>query len=124
MKISVRDWVPESNVKMLRRKSLSLDKSPVNKSERGDRRSSVAAGLLGYKERSPVHLFLDKSSPTEKSVKNERRGSFGGTTPEVKERRGSIVQRYDDVVNVVYPRPTVCRTALSSLSMEEDIKAT
>ncbi|KAK6623639.1 hypothetical protein RUM43_009491 [Polyplax serrata] len=97
MKISVRDWVPESNVKMLRRKSLSLDKSPVNKSERGDRRSSVAAGLLGYKERSPVHLFLDKSSPTEKSVKNERRGSFGGTTPEVKERRGSIVQRYDDI---------------------------
>lgn len=96
MKISVKDSLPKCNGNMLRRKSLSLDKSPVNKNERPERRSSVAAGLLGYKERLTVPLVLEKSQP-DKVSKNERRGSLSGTGTEIKERRGSIVQRYDDI---------------------------
>lgn len=72
---------------MLRRKSLSLDKSPVGRSERSERRSSVAAGQIGCKERSPIHLHLEKVG------KSERRGSYSGSSPEIKERRGSLVQR-------------------------------
>lgn len=90
--MTVLNWiiVPESNIKMLRRKSLSLDKSPVERTEKSERRSSVAAGLLGYHERSPVHYHHN----VEKLHKTERSGSFSGASPEIKERRGSIVQRY------------------------------
>lgn len=82
--------IPSSNIEMLRRKSLSLDKSPVERPEKNERRSSVAAGLLGYHERSPIHYHHN----VEKLHKTQRSGSFSGSSPEIKERRGSIVQRY------------------------------
>ncbi|EEB12224.1 hypothetical protein Phum_PHUM165160 [Pediculus humanus corporis] len=84
---------------MLRRKSLSLDKSPVNRSEKSERRSSVAAGVFGgYKEKSPVQFGQsDKGQGNvEKLSKSERRGSVSGGSPDVKERRGSIVQRVEN----------------------------